>query len=307
MAMLSHRQGWSFAVLLLFPCVFFASSASDSPNTVFRSSTSEVRVSFFATDEKNSPVAQVGADDFAVVDNGIVVRTFRSLQRSGENELSLTLLIDTSKSIQARFEEIQEVVERVISDPSAGLIPEQISIITFGGLKPAVLCVADCLSAVSRQRFQAIKSAGTTPLFDTLTFSSRFVAHKHSSNARQIFLLFSDGNDNVSITSAPEAMDSVIAAGAVLYAINLESANSRSSENLSLQQLAEATGGRSLSLEPGTFNAVTAILADLRASYVVTYQLPNRMTGFHSLRILPKHNLNLRFHCRKGYFYDENQ
>jgi hypothetical protein len=38
---------------------------------------------------------------------------------------------------------------------------------------------------------------------------------------------------------------------------------------------------------------------------VVSYALPSRQKGFHSLRILPKHNLNLQFHSRKGYYYDE--
>jgi VWFA-related protein len=305
MAMLSHRQGWSFAVLLIFPCVFFASSTSDSPNPAYRSRTSEVRVSFFATDEKNSPVAQLVADDFAVVDSDIVIRNFRSLQRTDENELNVTLLVDTSESIRPRFKEIQQDVERVISDPPAGLAPEQFSIITFGGLTPEVLCMADCISTVSEQRLRALKADGTTPLFDTLTFAARFIAHRHTSNARQIFILFSDGNDNVSISSAREASDSIIGASAILYAVNLESANSPSNGAQLLQQLAEATGGRSTSLGAGTFNVLTGILDDLRASYVVTYQLPTRSYGFHSLRILPKHNLNLNFHCRKGYFYEE--
>ncbi len=175
MAMLSHRQGWSFAVLLIFPCIVFSSSTSDSPNPVYRSRTSEVRVSFFATDEKNSPVTPLGIDDFAIVDSEIVIRNFRSLQRSDENELNITLLVDTSESIRLRFKEIQHDVSRVISDPSAGLTPEQISIITFGGLKPAVLCASDCLSSVSEQRFQDLKPSGTTPFFDTLTFAARFI------------------------------------------------------------------------------------------------------------------------------------
>jgi hypothetical protein len=59
-------------------------------------------------------------------------------------------------------------------------------------------------------------------------------------------------------------------------------------------------------MQDGAVQAMQNIFADLHASYVVTYRLPSRTAGFHSLRILPKHNLNLRFHCRRGYFY-ENQ
>jgi hypothetical protein len=71
--------------------------------------------------------------------------------------------------------------------------------------------------------------------------------------------------------------------------------------------MAEATGGRSFSVQDDAADVLEAALADLSASYVVTYPLPSRMAGFHSLRILPKHNLNLRFHCRRGYFYDEGR
>jgi hypothetical protein len=74
-----------------------------------------------------------------------------------------------------------------------------------------------------------------------------------------------------------------------------------------LQQMAEATGGRSFSFQTGEASILQAVLADMHASYVVTYQLPSRAAGFHSLRILPKHNLNLRFHCRRGYFYEESR
>jgi hypothetical protein len=69
--------------------------------------------------------------------------------------------------------------------------------------------------------------------------------------------------------------------------------------------MADATGGRSFSAQDDVTDVLEAALADLRASYVVTYALPSHAAGFHSLRILPKHNLNLRFHCRRGYFYDE--
>ena len=51
---------------------------------------------------------------------------------------------------------------------------------------------------------------------------------------------------------------------------------------------------------------LNAVLDDLRASYVVTYALPSHQAGFHSLRLLPTHNLNLTFRNRKGYIYEPN-
>jgi hypothetical protein len=71
-----------------------------------------------------------------------------------------------------------------------------------------------------------------------------------------------------------------------------------------LRRVSEATGGRYFSLRDGAATVLNAVLEDLRASYVVTYALPSHQDGFHSLRLLPTHNLNLTFHSRNGYFYE---
>jgi hypothetical protein len=110
-------------------------------------------------------------------------------------------------------------------------------------------------------------------------------------------MLLSDGNDTISIASAREALDAVVASGAVLYAITPSADGSN--ESLALQHMAEATGGRSFSMKDGAEHILQAVLEDQRSSYVVSYQLPSRRAGFHSLRILPKHNLKLQFHCRE--------
>jgi len=71
-----------------------------------------------------------------------------------------------------------------------------------------------------------------------------------------------------------------------------------------LRQLSDASGGRYFFLHDGATAVLNAVLEDLRASYVVIYDLPSHQTGFHSLRLLPTHNLNLTFHSRNGYYYD---
>ena len=81
-----------------------------------------------------------------------------------------------------------------------------------------------------------------------------------------------------------------------------------------LRQVAEATGGRYFSSSSGSSlrfaqpvgagTVLNAVLDDLRASYVVSYDLPSHQAGFHSLRLLPTHNLNLTFHSRDGYNYE---
>ena len=303
MASLSHRQGWSFAVLLvLFPGFLAARVGSDNPEVTYRTGSSEVRVTFFATDQNNHLVQTIDRNDFAVVDGDRVIRDFRSLTRSDETKLDIVVLVDASESVAARFRSITEQVIDLTSEKHAG---DDLSIITFAGLRPAVLCSVGCNDISVTNKIRSLNPAGSTPLFDSLAFTAQYIAHRHTAGVRQVLILLSDGNDTISGASARQALDALTETGALLYTINPNKASRDPKGALALQAMADATGGRSFSAQDNAGTVLQAALADLRASYVVTYPLPSRAAGFHSLRILPKHNLNLRFHCRRGYFYDE--
>jgi VWFA-related protein len=307
MASLSHRQGWSLAVLLaIFPCFLAARAENDAPKITYRTGTSEVRVTFFATDENNHLVLAIDRNDFAVVDGDMIIRDFRSLTRSDETKLDIVVLVDASESVAPRFHTTAEQVLRLISHNHPG---DDLSIITFAGLRPTVLCSADCGGGFIASKIRSLTPAGATPLFDSLAFSARYIADRHTAGARQVLILLSDGNDTISGSSAGQVLDAVIGTGALLYTINPNEPARDVKGSFLLAEMAEATGGRSFSAQDDAdaTAVLEAALADLRASYVVTYPLPSRTAGFHSLRILPKHNLNLRFHCRRGYFYDEGR
>jgi Mg-chelatase subunit ChlD len=174
MASLSQRQGWSLAVLLsVFPCLLFAGVNNDAPDVTYRTGTSEVRVTFFATDENNRLVQAVDRNDFAVVDGDMVIRDFRSLTRSDETKLDIVVLVDTSESVAPRFRAIAEQVLQLISHNHSG---DDLSIITFAGLRPSVLCTADCGGAATEGKIRSLNPAGATPLFDSLAFSARYIA-----------------------------------------------------------------------------------------------------------------------------------
>ncbi len=303
MASLSHRQGWSFAVLLvLFPCFLFAGSNTGEAPPTYRTGSSEVRVTFYATDEENHLVRPIEKNDFAVIDGDMVIRDFRSLQPSQETALDVLILVDASESVASHFDVVKQYVGRLVSQSQAA---DRVAIVTFSGLKSSVLCAEDCTSPDRTETLRALHPTGATPLFDSLKTSARILAGWQDPTRRPVLILFSDGNDTISASSSRDALNALTATGALLYAVDLEGRASRNS--LALKEMAEATGGRSLSKQESGDNIFQSILADLHASYVVTYALPSHTAGFHSLRILPKHNLNLRFHCRKGYSYDEDR
>jgi len=91
----------------------------DSGLPTYHSTVSEVRVTFFATDENNHPLDNLTKSDFAVVDSERIVRNFRSFTHSDETALDLLVLVDTSESVAPRFRiAINDVLQLVAKEQS---------------------------------------------------------------------------------------------------------------------------------------------------------------------------------------------
>ena len=310
-----------------------------APELTFRSAVSEVRVTFFATDESNHALQTLTTSDFAIVDNERVVRNFRSLTRSDEASLDVVVLVDLSESVASNFRVAMSSVLQLVAREQS-IAYNNIAVLSFGGtpgqssqlasdtIRPALLCSSGCRGSDSVARLQAAKSGGLTPLFDALVFAADFIS-KHGpasrcgevrsevrsevqsdirSDVRPVFILFSDGNDTISLHSASEALQAVLEAGALIYSADVGTPDRPTSGSVFLQKISAATGGRYFSprftLNDGAVPLWKAVLEDLHASYVVTYDLPSHQSGFHALRLLPTQNLNLSFHSRTGYNYD---
>ncbi len=307
---------WVLLALFVLTCASAAENTNHSSSLpTYRSTVSQVRVTFFATDENNRPVATLTKSDFAVVDSERVVRNFRSFTPSDETSLDVVALVDLSESVAPRLRiairDVQELAarEQSISDDNVAVLSFGAALKgTFGGTQPAVLCSSGCQASDSVSKLLAVKSGGATPLFDALIFASDFISHHGRAGVRPVLILFSDGNDTISLHSAHEALEAVVAGGVPVYAVDLGSSRSQTTRSIFLQQVSEATGGRyfspHFSPQDGAASVLNAMLEDLRASYVVTYDLPSHQAGFHSLRLMPTHNLNLTFHSRNRYYYE---
>ena len=312
--MLAH---WHTRSVLLALFALTCASAADDTNhssglPTYRSTVSQVRITFFATDENNHALETLTKSDFAVVDNELVVRNFQSFTHSDETSLDVVALVDLSESVAPRFRvAMSDVLQLVAREQS---IPDDnIAVLsfggTFGGMRPAILCSSGCRASDSVSRLLAVKSGGTTPLFDALIVGADFISHRRRAGVRPVLILFSDGNDTISLHSPREALDAVLAGGVLIYSIDMGTSENQSTGGMFLRQVSEATGGRYFSLRSlrdGAAPVLNAVLEDLRASYVVTYDLPSHQPGFHSLRLLPTHNLNLTFHSRNGYYYEHS-
>ena len=297
----TRRLGWTLSILLLCPATSWG-AAGDPPEFTYRANATEVRLTFSALDQNNHGVATLQASDFAVVDKDVIVRNFQSFKRSDWTKLEIAVLVDASESVTPHFgREIADTLDLV--SQTTGVPDENLSIFSFHGLEPAQVCAGNCRASHAADRLPAARPGGLTPLFDTIAFASDFLAHRGDSHAEKILIVFSDGDDTISRNSLSDAIDSAQQSEVQIYCINLNNSAPLARGAAVLYNLASASGGRYFPPQTGATEALNVILEGFRATYTITYRPPSHASGFHTLRILPTHNLNLQFRSRSGYNY----
>ncbi len=282
----------------------FAQAPVTPAELTLRSDVAEVRVTFSATDQNNRVIATLQPADFAIVDQDMVVREFRSFTRSEYTRLDVAMLVDASGSTSSYFrQELSNVMQLIAQND--GVPDESFSVVTFRDLKPSVVCDGNCRALNAAAQFPAVASGGLTPLYDSIVFSSRMMGHRDDLHARKILILFSDGADTISLKSFSDALDSALDNDVAIYSVDTSKAPHVHAGTLVLRSLAFNTGGRYFTAESGSAKVLDAILDDFHATYTVAYKLPSHAAGFHQVRIFSTRNLGLQFHCRRGYYFSD--
>jgi len=297
------QRCWALFTLLLF-CAGMPPAIAGDPDFTYRTHAAEVRLNFSALDQNEHGVATLRSTDFAVVDKDVIVRNFKSFTRSDWTKLEIAILIDTSESVTPSFRHEMSDALQLISQ-TAGVPDQNLSIFTFEGSKPRLLCAEDCRVAHAAERLPTEGTHGLTPLFDTVAFAANFLAKHGDAHAERVLIVFSDGADTISQSSLANAIDAALRGEVQLDCIDLNQSADGSQGATVLRHLARATGGRYFPPPAGASQALNATLEGYRASYSVSYELPSHASGFHTIRILPTHNLNLQFRSRSGYYYPD--
>jgi VWFA-related protein len=272
-------------------------SSPQSEDSTYHSSPSEVRLVFFASDERNRRIENLQRGDFAVVDNGSVIRNFRSFSRSGSVKLDLIILLDCSESVLPVFRAELANALALISQPWPQA--DNVSILSFSGVNVASLCAGDCRTRFNAELADSLSSGGSTPLFDAVMEATQVLAERRQPDVAPVIILFSDGDDTISRASFAELLRAISASEEQIYAVDMES---NSKGKAILQTLADASGGVRLPFSDAPLKILNQVMDDLHSGLLVTYPLPQSQADFHWVRILPTHNLKLQFRCRRGYF-----
>lgn len=290
-----------FLLAAIFPRNVLQINSALPQDFTYHSSASEVRLVFFATDERNHHVATLQRDDFAVVDNGWVIRDFRSFNPSHLGKLDVTVLIDLSESVLPRFRrEITNALTRLVQWPWEP--KDRISILSFSGTEVSSVCDGDCRGVFAESRLASLPSGGATPLFDAVMAATDSLKQRRQPDVWPVLIVFSDGNDTISKASFTDILAEIMASGEQVYTVDLGEPGEASRGNAVLRRIADESGGRCFPLNNGLVAILNDVIEDLHAGQLVTYSPPESRSEFHSIRILPTRNLDLHFRSRQGYY-----
>ncbi|HEX4786277.1 MAG TPA: VWA domain-containing protein [Candidatus Sulfotelmatobacter sp.] len=201
---LPARSLRSLLALPLF-CAGISAVVADPADYTYRTSSSEVRLTFSATDENDHGVATLQSTDFAVVDKDVIVRNFQSFTRSDWSKLEIAIVVDASGSVTPRFQQELGEVANLVSQ-TAGIPDENFAIFSFHGQQPTMLCAGNCRASRALERLPERSADGLTPLFDSIVLASGFLGKRGDDHAQKILILFSDGADTISENSMRDAI-----------------------------------------------------------------------------------------------------
>jgi Ca-activated chloride channel family protein len=286
------------AILFLNAAVVCAQDDDD----VVRVNTDLVVLNLTVTDKAGQYVKALKQPDFKIFEDGVVVPPENVVSFSmHESPYAAVVLLDSSGSMEARFSLARSAAIRFLD----GLRPEDVAAVYRFDSK------VERVQEFSGGRdlapiAYAIHAKGMTTLNDAIVEASKTLAERPEQ--RKAIVVLSDGMDTYSKASSEKAVESALAIGATIYAVDMSSleiaGSSRQQSAAQLRTFAEKTGGRFVSTPggPAMRDAFAQIAEELGHQYTIAYRPVNKKHDgkWRALDVkVAREDLSVR--TRKGY------
>jgi VWFA-related protein len=294
------RQSLPFLLLLL--CFSAPVVLAQDDDDVVRVNTDLVVLNVTVTDKAGQYVKALKASDFKVFEDGVEVPsnmiTSFSLQ---ESPYAAVVLMDSSGSMEARFSLARSAAIRFLD----GLREEDVAAVYRFDSKVERVQEFSGGRDLAPTAY-AIRAKGMTTLNDAIVEAAKTLADRPEH--RKAIVILSDGMDTFSKASSEKAVESALAVGASIFAVDMSSieiANSaRQQSAASLKGFAEKTGGRFVSTPggPALRDAFAGIADELGHQYTISYRPMNKKRDgkWRTLEVkVQQQDLTVR--TRKGY------
>lgn len=294
------RKTIPFLLATLFFNAFVVCAQDD--DDVVRVNTDLVVLNVTVTDKGGQYVKALKKSDFKIYEDGVeVTPDMISSFSVHESPYAAVVLLDSSGSMESRFALARSAAIRFLD----GLRPEDVAAVYRFDSK------VERVQEFSGGRdlapiAYAIHAKGMTTLNDAIVEASKTLAERPEQ--RKAIVVLSDGMDTFSKASSSKAVESALAVGATIYAIDMSSLEIAGSERqqsaASLRGFAEKTGGRFVATPggPAMRDAFTQIAEELGHQYTIAYRPVNKKHDgkWRALEVkLARDDLTVR--TRKGY------
>jgi len=276
--------------------------AAQDDDDVVRVNTDLVVLNLTVTDKAGQYVKALKLSDFKIYEDGVEVPanmiTSFSLQ---EAPYAAVVLLDSSGSMEARFSLARSAAIRFLD----GLRPEDVAAVYRFDSK------VERVQEFSGGRdlapiAYAIRARGMTTLNDAIVEAANTLASRPEQ--RKAIVILSDGVDTYSKATSDKAVESALAVGASIFAVDMSQVeiggSLRQQAAASLKAFAEKTGGRFIATPggPALREAFTGIAEELGHQYAVSYRPINQKRDgkWRTLEVkVQREDLTVR--TRKGY------
>jgi VWFA-related protein len=259
---------------------------------VFRSAADAVIVNV-SVRRSNRPVTDLKARDFVVRDNG-VRQTVAALVYE-KLPVDLTVLLDASGSVSGL---VLDQLRTAVLDLRRNLRPDdRLQVLTFDTFVRRLVSFGDSSAAID-QAFASLTGGGASVVRDALAVA---LASGNAPDRRQFVALFSDGHDNLSVTSPGQLLE--LARRTTPTVSMVLATPARRQADRAYADLAAETGGTVVSILPTETprDLLRRALDQFRSSYVLNY-VPTGVTrtGRHTIEV-SVNRTGLEIRARKAY------
>lgn len=296
--------------ILSFCLASGAVAAGQDRPPAFRVAASRVSLNVVVKDYRGRAITNLARRDFQVLDQGraVAVDDFRT----GEESVSIAILIDTSGSMRLGSRPIatRQAVNLLLAQLRPG---DEAAMFTFDTALCEVVPFATDLARV-QDGLESVAPFGSTSLHDAVAAAARQLNGRAS--PRRAVIAITDGFDNSSELSAVAASGIASSSDVPVYVLAVANTSFTSPPGVvaiepvegggvaRLDELTAPTGGASFAAETPAeaSQSVRQILTDLRAGYVLSFT-PDETGGWHPLTVSVSRK-NARVRTRAGFWVD---
>jgi VWFA-related protein len=287
------RRNFIFSAALVAPRL----CAQQQPT--FSSEVKVVNVLATVRDKGGAIVRNLGKSDFRIFEDGRA-QEIRYFSQESDLPLTIGLLVDTSLSQVKVLEEERAASYRFLDDvlregkDKAVVVQFDQAIVIRQELTSSHKDLADTLSLLDAPTAEQAANGSGTLLYDAVRTAS--IRVMRNQQGRKAFIILTDGVDEGSEVSLPDAIEAAQRADTLVYSILFSDATYYGPSLLGshgkgvLQRLSRETGGGyfEVSKKQTLGDIFTAIQDELRSEYSLGFvsDRPATKSGFRALRVI---------------------